>query len=127
MGVELGCLTAGQHKVVFAQDEPQTPAQHVQPIRSPRGYSDPAPGRGSRREDQLVGLQRAGIAGRGDGPGGRRWAGHPRARRAGSGCARARGSSSSRLARRCPDSSRDKVLTEMPVASDRSARVTCRR
>jgi hypothetical protein len=69
MGVELGCLTAGQHKVVFAQDEPQTPAQHVQPIRSPRGYSDPAPGRGSRREDQLVGLQRAGIAGSGDGPG----------------------------------------------------------
>src|SRR5215207_2909802 len=41
----------------------------------------------------------------------------------------ARGSRSSRVGRRAPDSSRDRVLSEMPVAADRSARVVsrCRR
>src|SRR6185437_15457529 len=41
-------------------------------------------------------------------------------------CARASGSSSSRVGRRSPDSSRDRVLTEMPVVPDRSARVVSR-
>src|SRR5918998_3019511 len=41
----------------------------------------------------------------------------------------ARGSSCSRVGRRAPDSSRDRVLTEMPVVADRSASVVsrCRR
>src|SRR3954465_5330377 len=44
-------------------------------------------------------------------------------------CARARGSSSSSVGLRRPDSSRDRVLTEMPVASDNWLRVAprCRR
>ena len=37
--------------------------------------------------------------------------------------ANASGSSSSRLARRCPVSSRDRVLLEMPVVSDRAVKV----
>src|SRR3954447_21535844 len=43
--------------------------------------------------------------------------------------ARASGSSSSRVGRRCPDSSRDSVLTEIPVPADSWARVVprCRR
>ncbi len=36
---------------------------------------------------------------------------------------RASGSSNSRFGRRCPDSNRKSVLTEMPVAEERSARV----
>src|SRR3954469_26033996 len=41
-------------------------------------------------------------------------------------CARARGSSSSRVGRRSPDSSRDRLLTEMPVAADSWASVSPR-
>src|SRR5262245_54345585 len=42
-------------------------------------------------------------------------------------CALASGSSSSRVGLRSPDSSRDRVLTEIPVAADRLARVVSRR
>src|SRR5215208_1665861 len=41
-------------------------------------------------------------------------------------CALASGSSSSRVGRRSPDSSRDRVLTEMPVEAERSASVVSR-
>ena len=53
-------------------------------------------------------------------------AGAPTSSSSGTRWARASGRSSSRFGRRCPDSSRESVLTEMPVAADRSARVMSR-
>ena len=66
---------------------------------------------------------------------GRRWTrgspvgGAPTSSSSGTPWARASGSSSSRVGPAAPDSSRDRVLTEMPVAADRSASVMsrCRR
>jgi len=54
-------------------------------------------------------------------------AGAPTSSSSGTWCARASASSSSRVGLRPPDSSRDSVLTEMPVASESSASVVPRR
>src|SRR6201989_830636 len=54
-------------------------------------------------------------------------AGAPTSSSSGTWCARASASSSSRVGLRPPDSSRDSVLTEMPVASESSASVVSRR
>src|SRR5690349_4032134 len=53
--------------------------------------------------------------------------GAPTSSSSGTWCARASASSSSRVGLRPPDSSRDSVLTEMPVVSESSARVAPRR
>src|SRR6266705_1261254 len=53
--------------------------------------------------------------------------GAPTSSSSGTWCARASASSSSRVGLRPPDSSRDSVLTEMPVASESSASVAPRR
>src|SRR5258705_8318701 len=53
--------------------------------------------------------------------------GAPTSSSSGTWCARASGSSSSRVGLRPPDSSRDSVLTEMPVVSESSASVAPRR
>src|SRR6266700_2482195 len=53
--------------------------------------------------------------------------GAPTSSSSGTWCARASASSSSRVGRRPPDSSRDSVLTEMPVVSESSASVSPRR
>src|SRR5919199_6185763 len=53
--------------------------------------------------------------------------GAPTSSSSGTWWARASGSSSSSVGRRCPDSSRDSVLTEVPVSSDSCVRVSPRR
>src|SRR3954470_647549 len=53
-------------------------------------------------------------------------AGAPTSSSSGTWCTRARGSSSSSVGRRCPDPSRDRVLTEMPVVAESPASVASR-
>src|SRR6266571_6239421 len=68
-------------------------------------------------------FRRTGLARTRGSPGG----GAPTSSSSGTWCARASASSSSRVGLRPPDSSRDSVLTEMPVVSESSASVAPRR
>lgn len=124
-----------EHHIMIGQHEPQPPRHHVQPLIA-------LVGPGFRLElalrfEHLVRLESAGLPG--ERPVGATAAhdrlgayprvahrGAPTSSSSGTSWARAIGSRSSRLGLRSPDSSRDSVLTEIPVASDRPASVAPR-
>ena len=116
-----------EHEVVLAEQQPQPAGQHVQPLVALVASAARAPSAGQPGGiDHLVRLQPAGPPGQRrhrhavalDGRGCTRGSpvgGASTSSSSGTWWARASGSSSSSVGRRWPDSSRDSVLTEMPV------------
>ena len=135
-GVELGGLAGPHGEVLVTEHQPQPAGQHVDPLEAlvadRLGLGSGCPDRPSCTRWAGPGLR---VSGQATASPTRRGSARTRGSSVGrlpisssrpTPCARAMGSSSSSVARRLPDSSRDSVLVEIPVLAASAASVVPR-